>query len=265
MRSATRGSHVRDFRLGQQSSGRGDWVVTNSIIVGVDAPAVPFQTWGNFGIGPIIPGTLITFQAVVLPPVIPMGPQVGSVEVSEIEVDIFDSSIPPQVCLEGGFTASAAGSVVTSTNLATTTIGGVPVLLAAPAGALFSSTFSSLSTLPSVGGTICLCYQNPPVQNFVGLCLYVSQVGPDGNWDVRDPLLPTTAVRDDTLDLTLDGYLPPTLAWGYTGRRWTVSLPYPIIIGAGQALHVTLSLANYPGAGEISFVGFIRSRVSMVA
>jgi len=79
-------------------------------------------------------------------------------------------------------------------------------------------------------------------------------------WLARDPLLFTDAARDDWLSLRADVYSPMLFpSTGNGGREWAHSLPYPIIIGSGQCLAVTVSTRNL---STMSVVPFIRARVT---
>jgi len=141
----------------------------------------------------------------------------------------------------GGITGSIDGSLGDNVTTTTTTLTGLH---------LCGDQYGSGGNAASMG---------------VGLNLYVSRYNLQSNqWTIQDINNPLTGIRGDLLDYEVDVYQPPQLAGGYTARSWAVSLPYPIIIGSGMALHATLSNA----AGSVSglwTVPFIRSRFIQVA
>ncbi len=103
----------------------------------------------------------------------------------------------------------------------------------------------------------------------VAVCIYVSEFNSNtGKWDVRDPLSTADAARDDYF--FLEGrsvYFPASAVTAApTSVCFDLKLANPLIIGGGQALHVTISMVSTLGAtyqGALS--SYFRTRVGPVA
>jgi hypothetical protein len=274
--------YVRDFELPCPEVG--DWVVSNSMIVGQDTPPILFNAWGALGFGPLPPGTLITYQLVLLPPFVNGAPQITSAVIDSIQCDIMEVPVGAPLVMEGGLLTT----VVSPTGVLPLSLGAnVTIPAAVSSGslslgtptnvALWGANFSDNTVIApfpvALGGTLnvtnlstqgafCGSGISPAGPIIVGINLYGSRYNSSTNsWMVYDPLDPLTACRDDQLDIRADSYLQPNAGWGHTGRRWSVSLPYPIRIVCGQALHVTFSVAASSDPGGVPIVAFIRSRV----
>lgn len=273
MRQHKSSGSLRDFT--KPSSFVGDWVVAQKLQTN-GSPPFSYTAWNNeSGLLEVFPGDIFSFQAVVIEPVVEDNtPTIGAVDIYSIEVEIFD--IPQQSCanIDFGGPISPLG-----TGLGTFAPGsflpGVASTVGSPTTAAWTATTSSLAgvlspgsetiTYPSFSFGVCGQICNTVATNNVGLCLYVSQVDLlTGVWQERSIFSAVTASREDILDYSLDCFLEPNVFFGYTGRVWTVSLPYPIRIGRGQAL--TVSLVLDPNSGSAVFImPFIRSLVVSVA
>jgi len=284
-------TYVRDFARGEiMDEEIGDWIISNSIIQSQTSSApLSSPTWNNtFESQAIIPGFLTTYQAVVLPPVADTSsPQLGSVLITDIECNIFDVTPLQTACSSDGGTISAASlgtigvpsyntSVTeTTTQVTPNAVVGTPTIIpwtAGIAGGVDSTTgtltndaFSESLNLPTLNTVSHSCFGGS-FQQTVAISLYVSQFNSvTGYWDVRDILLESNALRPDILDYAIDVFKAPYLAYNYASRRWSVSLPYPIIIGKGQALHVSLSSISPAFPQPVYLQAYIRTLVKRVA
>jgi hypothetical protein len=285
-------TYVRDFARGETIDDEiGDWIISNSIIQSETSNApLPSPTWNNGYLTQAIePGFLMTYQAVVLPPVADgyPSPQLGSVLITDIECNIFDVTPFQTACTSesGSITPASPGSVVVPSFTTTLTATSTPTLpdpvVATPTiipwtgtiarqpssvvGSLVSDSSSDVLNLPTLNTLNHACFGGS-FQQTVAISLYVSQFNSStGFWDVRDILLDSNALRSDILDYAIDVYRPPYLAYSYASRKWTVSLPYPIIIGKGQALHVSLSTVSPSFANPVYLQAYIRTLVKRVA
>jgi hypothetical protein len=101
----------------------------------------------------------------------------------------------------------------------------------------------------------------------VGLSLYVSNYStPATQWEIRDALQAAGAQDQDVLHVVAHSFYNVLVGadTGPVSLQLRVMLPFPIRIGSGQALHVTLS--NDPtSAGNIFFTPFIRAKIAHVA
>jgi len=284
MRSSSprnRADHVRDFRRGSLSDDLGDWVVSDSAIFDYDTPPFPLSAWGTFGLGSIPPGTLVTYQAVMLPPTsTPGAPLIGGCLIDEIDCNIFEVPVGQSLAIEGGIILTSPSTTVGTVGLpipsmvipgnislgtpTTVALWGAVLQNTIPAATITMPVSVAMTDAPNFG--VCLNSISPLGPVAIGVNLYVSSFNSQtGSWMVYDPLLDSTACRDDMLDIMQDVFLQPAFAFGHTGRRWSVKLPYPIMIGAGQALHVTFSNSINSNTGGILTVAFIRSRVCAVS
>jgi hypothetical protein len=285
-------TYVRDFARGETIDDEiGDWIISNSIIQSETSNApLSSPTWNNGYLTQAIErGFLMTYQAVVVPPVaggLP-SPQLGSVLITDIECNIFDVTPFQTACTSetGSITPASPGSVVVpsyataltanSTPTGTDAVVGTPTALLWTAlitrspdsivGRWLNDSFSEVLNLPTLNTLNHACFGGS-FQQTVAISLYVSQFNSStGFWDVRDILLESNALRPDILDYAIDVYRPPYLAYPYASRKWTVSLPYPIIIGKGQALHVSLSTISPSFVNPVYVQAYIRTLVKRVA
>jgi len=101
----------------------------------------------------------------------------------------------------------------------------------------------------------------------VGVGLYVSNFSTKtAQWELREPTDAGDAGDQDFLHLVCHAFAAQLAAaeTGPVSIQLRAMLPFPIRIGAGQALHLTLdNSANSPGI--ITFVPFIRAKISHVA
>ncbi len=118
------------------------------------------------------------------------------------------------------------------------------------------------STMPSTDVTGLLTPQSN--SSVLMLALYVAdQNQQTGAFHVRDPFNVVGDAQLEYLALETDVYVGPTGAFGYTGRRFSVSLPYPIIIGPNQALILTLSGTS--ALATMNLVPYVRSLVTVLS
>jgi hypothetical protein len=99
----------------------------------------------------------------------------------------------------------------------------------------------------------------------VNLGCYVSRLTQStGRYSLKDPLNQTMDASVDFLDLITDVFQPVYgFGHGSTSRKWEVTLPYPIVLEAGEALVVTISLKSFSGIPR-NVVAFVRALVSDV-
>jgi hypothetical protein len=100
----------------------------------------------------------------------------------------------------------------------------------------------------------------------VALAVYVSNYNPKtAQWDVLDGSLGSDAAEDDMLHVTAHSFNIALTAAETTpvSIQLRGMLPFPIRLGAGQALHVTLTNAD-ASVGTINFVPFIRAKISHI-
>jgi hypothetical protein len=100
----------------------------------------------------------------------------------------------------------------------------------------------------------------------VGIGLYVSNyTKATTQWDLRDPVDAGDAGDQDFLHLVAHAFQAqlPAAETGPVSVQLRVMLPFPIRIGSGQALHVTLSNGTN-SAGTLSFVPFIRAKIAHI-
>jgi len=118
-----------------------------------------------------------------------------------------------------------------------------------------------------------ICFNNPslPLAISVAVCVYVSEFNSStGKWDVRDPMNVADAARDDYFYLEAMSISQPDTAaqTGNSGYCFDLKLANPLVIGGGQALHVTVSfvtaLAGVGGETIYCHPAF-RTRVGSVA
>ncbi len=257
----------------------GDWVTPPSIIFN-NGPAVLASSWPGITLGLIGGGTpMRTIQLVRIAPVSQSStPSIGRVRIDEIDCTFHDFA-DIQVCYSGETNVPAVNSagVISdpgSTFVLNPTTGGItgtPTTVAwtATTGVAGSGGFTLPSTTPFSFNTPAYVTTtnscSPEVKSIcIGVSLYVAQYNHLTDiWDVRDPLLETTANRDDLLDLQTDMFLRPLPGFGFTGRKWTLSLPHPVIIGQGQALHATFSTAPF-NSQFVELTTFVRSRITVI-
>jgi len=98
----------------------------------------------------------------------------------------------------------------------------------------------------------------------VGLGLYVGEYssGTTNKWTIRLPTAQNDLAAQEFLHVIAHAIQVPLAAADTmpVSIPLRVVLPFPIRIGAGQALHVTLE-NNTNSAGTISFVPFIRTKI----
>jgi len=100
----------------------------------------------------------------------------------------------------------------------------------------------------------------------IAVGIYVSELNSSTTkWDVRDPLTAADAARDDYFFLHGRVYEISAEA-GQTASCLAVeiplSLPENVVLGGGQALHVTVSMVG-PSAATV--IGFFRTRIGPIA
>lgn len=103
----------------------------------------------------------------------------------------------------------------------------------------------------------------------LGLSLYVHNFSESSGTvrGVRDIVQTATQADSeyDYLDYEIDSYLPVVGFHGNTGRRWRLQLPYPIILGSGQALLCTVSIRDTQSYVSPVYAFYGRSMVTAVA
>jgi hypothetical protein len=101
----------------------------------------------------------------------------------------------------------------------------------------------------------------------VGVAIYVSEFNSNtGKWDVRDPLNTSDAARDDYFFFEAQMADMPAAgtATAPAAMCFHLKLANSLIIGGGQALHVTVSYLN-SAAGNALLLAAFRTRVGPVA
>jgi len=101
----------------------------------------------------------------------------------------------------------------------------------------------------------------------VGAAAYVSDyVAQATEWEVQDPCNANDADDADLLHVVAHAFSSPLVAadTAPVSIQLRVMLPFPIRIGVGQALHVTLSVDS-TSAGNVSYTPFIRAKIAHVA
>jgi len=100
----------------------------------------------------------------------------------------------------------------------------------------------------------------------IGAALYVSEYNTNATkWAVRTPTLNTDAMRQDNIHIVAAALTVPVIASDAmpVSISLRLLLPYPIRIGASQALHCTIG-NDTVSAGVISFTPFVRARIANV-
>jgi len=104
---------------------------------------------------------------------------------------------------------------------------------------------------------------------FVAIGIYVAELNSSSSaWSTRDPMTTTDAGRDDYLFIRGINF-----AAGLTSLESDVdqpvevrlAIPAPEVIGAGEALVVTVSQIEAISGGSLNVLPFVRSRVTLVA
>jgi hypothetical protein len=172
----------------------------------------------------------------------------------------------------GGSNVDNTGAPLTSVSTFDKT--GLAILTAVPMTfqAVMIQPVASTST-PGIGrvrideikGRVCLTtfVTAGPVVAAVGI--YVSELNSNlTKWDVRDPLSATDAARDDYFYLEGRAVEIPATADAVSVSElcFDLKLANPLMIGGGQALHVTVS---YVGPASAKVFGFFRTRTGPVA
>jgi hypothetical protein len=138
------------------------------------------------------------------------------------------------------------------------------VLVAAPNT---STPLIGRMKLDEVSGMICVSSPIAAGRQTVAVGIYVSEFNSNTNkWDVRDPLNPSDASRDDYFYLEASEMQLPAAgaATGNAGFCFDLKLANPIIIGGGQALHVTVSYQTDSGV-SVRISSMFRTRCGPVA
>jgi len=104
---------------------------------------------------------------------------------------------------------------------------------------------------------------SPPVQLALGI--YVSKyLGTSREkWEIRDPLVDVYSQMDDWLMLATDTYYLPVVRGGYVNRQLDVSLDCDVVIGSGEALHLTVSSAT-PTVATLTLLPFLRTIIEEI-
>jgi hypothetical protein len=218
------------------------WVLGGSILdpTGLLIPG-PYLTWAGPSVTLGTAAPSYTWQPVVLKPGVNGAPSPGRVLIDRIEgniqdvTDVCGSPVPTWSTETSGSIVSAADSDWVSDPISVS--GGYPVY-----GTHGTLSFSS-TTSGSFSVSVCPCGSGFISRLTIGV--YVSQLNSKtGLWSILDPnVTPTDAIRDYESLISDSYHLPYTpLSVPYSGRSWPVVLPRPIIIGPGQALHVTVSI-----------------------
>jgi len=132
------------------------------------------------------------------------------------------------------------------------------------------------TTTPTIGrikvdevkGHIYVCDFTNASEHAFAVGIYVSEFNSNsGKWDVRDPMITSDAARDDYFFLEAQAWDFPitTNATAQSGFRFDLKLSNPLILGGGQALHVTVSYRNAANTGSATCYSMFRSRVGPVA
>jgi len=151
-----------------------------------------------------------------------------------------------------------SGSFVTSQLVV---INPVPMSSTPSVGRLRIDEVRGCVHLSSAGGAAACIVQ-------YSVALYVSDLNNTTTlWNVRNPLTPADAARDDYLFLE-GGELISVPRAAMTGLfetvRVSISLAQPVIIGGGQALHLVIAGVSSTGT-QVGATSFCRTRVGPVA
>jgi hypothetical protein len=109
-----------------------------------------------------------------------------------------------------------------------------------------------------------------PPRVTVGVGIYVSEYTiSTTKWSVHDPLVTADAAVDDYFFLEVQEKIMPCLgALNVTADSWMyfdLHLANPLIIGGGQALHVTVSVITAAGGFGVNVASAFRTRTGPVA
>jgi len=259
-----RGQYVRDFTQIEQVADYAWNIPSNFCLQSFTAPTLTVTTGPTWSQPISVPlQNTITFPALALPPTTAsdtLSLQKRVIDAIEVEIFLIDFVHQSFPCFQNTGTISIVPRAIgTSTENGTlTTVLGVGVY--SGTDTFTFPIFDFHSSDLSEGIHFCYTPTSAPVLTAaIGLQLYVAQWNNAAQfWDVRRPFDPLSVMRDDLLDYAYDVYVKPTyFEASYTGRGWSLDLPYPIVLGSGQALCV--SLAN--GANfDQSIVPYIRVR-----
>jgi hypothetical protein len=273
-----RGSPVRDFQSKREFIPDGHWVVPKTLII-EPGYAVEARTAWAFPTDTLDIGESFTFQLLSFPPVADSGtPGIGSVVVERVECEIFqlldDLDLIRPVCNQIASPFSFEPESALDLTIGSGLIAGTTGTLI---GTVISTT-TGVTTPGVVTGSLpgyvitdlphwCSFYQDATPNVSIGAFLYVSNWIDDlAQWEVRDPHNSNNAEKDDLLDYVYDVYWTPAFATSWTGRKWALSLPYPIMFGKGQSLHITFANNSDPFSKmSLKLMVYIRSYIREVA
>jgi hypothetical protein len=103
----------------------------------------------------------------------------------------------------------------------------------------------------------------------VGVGIYMSQNNSANIWEIQDPLASADANRDNWLflkafDYDAAGGFPATAITTVQMFEVPLNISRPLVVGAGQAIHVTVS-SGALSAGALQVSSAFRTRVGPVA
>jgi len=244
---------IRDFTRHRESFGQ--WALGGLVLNQFASTLATIQTMSGITPPRLTGGSAVTFVPVALPPAVTLSKTVRKVRVRQLEGQILDVT---DVCGSGTFASiqSVAESLV-AMNLASPggDIGIYAYNPSAHHGFAFDSTVSQGACPCGAGFAI------------LAITIYVMDFSvKTGLWQVRFPFNDADGGKDyefliaDAYHLPLTGFAVP-----YSGRSWRLSLPREIILGAGQALAVTVSLhpaSTFPvGGGGVDVAPFFRTLI----
>jgi len=122
--------------------------------------------------------------------------------------------------------------------------------------------------IDEIKGHICFNANTLNAKFAVAVAIYVSEFNSNSNtWDVRDPLNTADAARDDYFYLEAQELIVPALATtaGVSNICFDLKLANALVIGGGQALHVTVSMYSGGPASPGWLSSMFRTRCGPVA
>jgi len=123
--------------------------------------------------------------------------------------------------------------------------------------------------IDEIKGAITLSAFSAAGRYTAAVCIYVSELtsAAANTYDVRDPLNNADAARDDYFYLEAqEADMPATLtATSPAAFKFDLKLANPLIIGGGQALHVTVSMVSAVAAATCMLSSMFRTRSAGIA
>jgi hypothetical protein len=173
--------------------------------------------------------------------------------------------VPPigQALVPGALLTSTTPALIgTQTFTSTPTTSGIVSGATAPAP-ISTTSSGSLTGLNFSGpnfalSSLSMCVDFTASYRYVSFCLYVAQLNRGTNtWQVRDISNSVIDQGYDYLDHQEYVYFPPVFYGDFNQKKFSLSLPYPIQLGPGEALCASLT---YREAIQ-PLIGFMRLRV----